>query len=51
METLLRRGLESGKVKGARPHAMGFFGYLLAHEWYHLGELCMTLGQAGYPLP
>jgi uncharacterized damage-inducible protein DinB len=51
MEALLRRGLESGKVKNAPPHVMSFFGYLLAHEWYHLGELCMTLGQAGYPLP
>lgn len=24
--------------------------YLIVHEWYHIGEICMVLKQAGYPL-
>ena len=42
-----------GKREGERlykPHATAFFGYLLAHEWYHHGEICMTLTQAGHRL-
>jgi uncharacterized damage-inducible protein DinB len=49
--TLLMQSLESGKVKGYKPHPSAFFGYLLAHEWYHHGEICMTLTQAGHRLP
>lgn len=50
METLFKRGFESGKIKGFKPHPAAAFGYFLAHEWYHLGETGMTLGQAGFPL-
>lgn len=49
--TLLQRSFESGKVKGFKPHPSAFFGYLLSHEWYHHGEICMTLTQAGHRLP
>ena len=48
---LLMQSFESGKVKGYKPHPSAFFGYLLAHEWYHHGEICMTLTQAGHRLP
>jgi uncharacterized damage-inducible protein DinB len=51
LEALFRQGLEKGKIKNTRPHLMGFFGYVIAHEWYHVGEVCMTLEQAGHPLP
>lgn len=51
METLFRRGFESGKIKNMKPHTAGAFGYFLAHEWYHIGEIGMTLAQVGYPLP
>lgn len=50
IETLLQQGLESGRVKGFKPHPMAFYTYLTAHEWYHIGEIGMTLTQAGYPL-
>lgn len=49
--TLLQRSFDAGKVKGFKPHPSAFFGYLLGHEWYHHGEICMTLTQAGYRLP
>lgn len=51
MAELLMQSFESGKVKGYKPHPSAFFGYLLAHEWYHHGEICMTLTQAGHRLP
>lgn len=50
METLFRQGMEAGKIKNYKPHPMGFFGYFLAHEWYHVGEIGITLSQAGFPL-
>lgn len=51
IETLFRRGFESGKIRNMKPHAAGAFGYFLAHEWYHIGEIGMTLAQVGHPLP
>ncbi len=42
-EALFRQGLEKGKIKNPKPHLMGFFGYVIAHEWYHVGEVCMAL--------
>lgn len=50
MEILLRQGLEKGKIKNFKPHPMGFFGYFIGHEWYHVGEIGITLTQAGFPL-
>jgi uncharacterized damage-inducible protein DinB len=50
MTDLFRGGFESGKIKNAKPHPAGFFGYFIAHEWYHVGEIGMTLTQAGYAL-
>src|SRR6478609_1466141 len=49
--TLLRQALESGgKIKGFKPHAVAFAGYLIAHESYHLGDLSVVLTQSGHPL-
>jgi uncharacterized damage-inducible protein DinB len=50
MESLFRQGLETGKIKECKPHPMGCFGYFIAHEWYHVGEIGMTLTQAGFAL-
>lgn len=50
-QILLQRSFEAGKVKGFLPHPSAFFGYIMAHEWYHHGEICMTLTQAGHRLP
>jgi hypothetical protein len=51
IEVLLRNGIESGgKVKGFKPHAVGFLGYLIAHESYHRAEVGMILTEAGHPL-
>ena len=51
IEALLKQGLENGgKIKGFKPHAAAFLGYLIAHEAHHRGQINMTLKQAGHPL-
>jgi uncharacterized damage-inducible protein DinB len=39
-----------GKVKGFKPHATAFLGYLIAHESHHRGQIVLSLKQAGHPL-
>ncbi len=48
METLLQQAAISGKVKGFKPHATAFLGYLLAHEGHHRGQILVTLKQNGH---
>src|SRR5262249_28868365 len=40
-----------GRVKGFRPEVGGFFGYLIAHDAHHRGQVCMLARQTGHPLP
>ena len=49
--TLLRRALEGGgRIRGFKPHAAAFLGYLVSHESHHRGQIALTLKQAGHPL-
>jgi uncharacterized damage-inducible protein DinB len=48
---LLSNSLEAdGKIKGFKPHAAAFLGYLISHESHHRGQIALTLKQAGTPL-
>jgi uncharacterized damage-inducible protein DinB len=48
---LLAISLDSdGKIKGFKPHAAGFLGYLISHESHHRGQIALSLKQAGKPL-
>ncbi|HEY0781929.1 MAG TPA: DinB family protein [Thermoanaerobaculia bacterium] len=48
---LLTRAIaDGGKVKGFKPHATAFFGYLVSHESHHRGQIALSLKQAGHPL-
>ena len=48
---LLTNSLEAdGKIKGFKPHAAAFLGYLISHESHHRGQIALTLKQAGKPL-
>jgi uncharacterized damage-inducible protein DinB len=49
-ELLQRAMTGSGKVKGFKPHAVAFLGYLISHDSYHRGEIGLILAQIGYPL-
>jgi uncharacterized damage-inducible protein DinB len=51
IEAMLQKSLASGgKIKGFKPHAPAFLGYLIAHESYHHGEIGIALAQLGHPL-
>ncbi len=39
-----------GRVKGFRPDVAGFFGYLIAHDAHHRGQITMLARQAGHPI-
>jgi uncharacterized damage-inducible protein DinB len=39
-----------GKVKGFKPHAAAFLGYLISHESHHRGQIMLSLKQAGHPV-
>ena len=47
---LLERTLDGGRIRGFRPHAAAFLGYLISHESHHRGQIALTLKQSGHPL-
>ena len=46
--TLLQLGLETGRIKGFKPHPEAFLGYLIAHEAHHRGQIILTLKENGH---
>lgn len=50
VDTLLSRSLASGKVKAFGGPPAAFMAYLIAHEFYHFGEVGILLGEAGIQL-
>ena len=48
---LLERAFNGdGRIKGFKPHASAFLGYLISHESHHRGQIVLTLKQAGFPV-
>ena len=47
---LLSRGVETGKIKGFKPHVTGFLGYMLAHDAHHRSQIILALKQSGHPV-
>ena len=43
-------GSPEGRIKGFKPHAAAFVGYLIAHEQYHRTCVELALRQNGTPL-
>lgn len=50
-ELLRKSQAVGGKIKGFKPHATAFVGYLIAHEAHHRGQIGWTLKGTGHPLP
>jgi uncharacterized damage-inducible protein DinB len=49
IRTLLDASIAAGgKVKGFKPHATAFLGYLIAHESHHRGQIVLSLKQSGH---
>ena len=40
---LLTRGMETGRIKGFKPHPEAFLGYMVAHEAHHRGQIMLIL--------
>ena len=48
---LLQQSLAAdGKIKGFKPHATAFVGYLIAHEAHHRAQVVLILKQNGHPV-
>lgn len=51
MSEIFRRAeTTDGRVKGFKPHAAGFLGYIVSHEAFHRTCIELALRQAGQPL-
>jgi uncharacterized damage-inducible protein DinB len=46
--TLLKFGLELGRIKGFKPHPEAFLGYMIAHEAHHRGQIILILKENGH---
>jgi uncharacterized damage-inducible protein DinB len=52
LATVLKQSLATdGRIKGFKPDAAAFFGYLIAHDAHHRGQIAQLGRQVGYPLP
>lgn len=52
LAAVLKSALDAGgRVKGFKPDVAGFFGYLIAHDAHHRGQVCMLARQVGHTLP
>ena len=49
---LMKTAIETdGRVKSFKPDVAAFFGYLIAHDAHHRGQIAMLARQVGHPLP
>lgn len=48
---LFERSFTTGRVPCFPPSAAAFFGYMLAHDAHHRGQITMLARQVGHPVP
>lgn len=52
LHAVLKAAVESdGRIKGFKPDVAAFFGYLIAHDAHHRGQIAMLARQVGHALP
>ena len=49
IEALFDQAIDD-KIKGFKPHATAFLGYLISHESHHRGQIMLALKQSGHPV-
>ena len=50
MATMMEKALETGRLKGFKPHPTAFLGYIISHESHHRGQIVLSLKQSGHQL-
>ncbi len=48
IENLFEKASIDGKIKGFKPHATAFLGYLISHESHHRGQIILALKQSDH---
>jgi len=48
VKRLFEQAEPTGKIKGFKPHATAFLGYLISHESHHRGQIVLSLKQSGH---
>jgi uncharacterized damage-inducible protein DinB len=52
LSDLMSKALQAdGRIKNFRSDVAGFFGYLIAHDAHHRGQIAMLARQLGHALP
>jgi uncharacterized damage-inducible protein DinB len=46
--SLFEKSGPESKIKGFKPHATAFLGYLVSHESHHRGQIMLALKQSGH---
>lgn len=50
MDGTLSHIFEQENIKGYKPHAVGFFSQMIAHESHHRGQIMTTVTRNGLPM-
>jgi uncharacterized damage-inducible protein DinB len=51
MEPWIEQCVDTWRINNrVNPHPVGFLGYMISHEAYHRGEICVALTESGRKL-
>jgi uncharacterized damage-inducible protein DinB len=45
---MFKAGLETGRIKGFKPHPEAFLGYIISYESHHRGQITPALKENGH---